>query len=80
MDTDRFIKQALYEMFMARQEGDLLMDIPDVQDSWRALCTYAVDEAYWNARVRALREQPVIEVNIGNHIVPAADMAFTISS
>ena len=79
MESDRMIKQALYGMFMEPHEGDLLMDIPKVK-SWRALCTYAIDEDYWNARVRALGQNPVLEVNMSGHIEPEAEFAFTINS
>ena len=59
MGTDRKLKQAVFEMFRAPKEGDLLMDAPE-RDSWRCLCTYACDRDYWRARVRAMR-QPQVE-------------------
>ena len=46
LGPERLIKQAVYEMFMAPQAGDLLMDAPDTKGSWRQLCTYACDEEY----------------------------------
>ena len=59
MGTERMLKQAVFEMFKAPKEGDLLMDAP-TRDSWRCLCTYACDRDYWRARVRAMK-QPVVE-------------------
>ena len=46
MGTDRKLKQAVFEMFRAPKEGDLLMDAPD-RESWRGLCTYTCDRDYW---------------------------------
>ena len=70
------IKQAVYEMFMARQKGDLLMDAP-ATSSWRELYTFACDREYWRARVRGMR-QPKVEVDIGQHKAPGVTIAFTI--
>ena len=51
-------------MFKAPQEGDLLMDAPEVNGSWKLLTTYACDKEYWKARVRGLKGQPRIDVNL----------------
>ena len=56
MGPERKVKQAVYEIFRAPSEGDLLMDVPKVS-SWRQLGILAFDKEGWRARVRALRGQ-----------------------
>ena len=43
MGSERKLKQAVFEMYIRRQEGDLLMDAP-VTTSWRMLLTIAGDK------------------------------------
>ena len=76
MGTERLLKRAAYEMFKNRKAGDLLMDAPTHQ-TWKELCTYAVDRDYWRARVRSMK-QPRIRVE-GPEIMPSACNPFTIS-
>ena len=66
MGTERLLKQAVFEMFKSPQEGDLLMDAPDVEGSWKMLCTLAWDndKKYWKPRVRELKDQPRISMKI----------------
>ena len=45
MGTEHKLKQAVFEMFRAPKEGDLLMDAPD-RESWSGLCTYVCDRDY----------------------------------
>ena len=78
MGPDRKLKQAIFEIFKARKEGDMLMDAP-ATTSWRELCAFAVDEEYWRTRVRAMR-QPRLTVEMGPHKVESDAFAFTISS
>ena len=66
MGTDRMLKRAVFEMFKARKPGDMLMDPPE-HDSWRALCTAAMDKEKWRARVRVLR-QPRVTVDMSGHL------------
>ena len=61
-DTGRKIKQEVFEMFKARQEGDLLMDAPEYT-SWRELQQHAADVENWNARVRSLRQPRITLIN-----------------
>ena len=56
MGPERKVKQAVFEMFKAPTEGDLLMDVPAVS-SWRQLNTIAADRDGWRDRVRAMRGQ-----------------------
>ena len=63
MGSERKLKQALYEMFVRPREGDMLMDVPNTNGSWRELLKYAVDKDYWRTRVRAMR-QPRVRVEI----------------
>jgi hypothetical protein len=58
MGTDRKVKQAVFEMFKAPTEGDILMDAPKV-DSWKQLLAMADGKKgreEWRRRVRELRE------------------------
>lgn len=77
MTKERKIKQTIFMMFKTPQPGDMLMDAPKT-DSWRELCTYALDRDYWRARVRSLR-QPRVTVIMGSHHEPGAEFAFTVS-
>ena len=45
MKMDRKLKQALFQMFQNRKQGDLLMDIPNT-GSWRELKKYTDDRNY----------------------------------
>ena len=79
MYRDRKLKQAVYEMYKMRREGDLLMDVPKTE-SWRELTTYAWDKDYWRARVRAMR-QPRVAVEVsGAQTVEGATLSFTVST
>ena len=45
MGKERMLKQAIFEMYSAPQEGDMLMDTP-ATDSWWELGAYAWDREY----------------------------------
>ena len=45
MGSERKLKQAIFEMFKARSEGDMLMDVPETT-SWRELTTYGCDKEW----------------------------------
>ena len=77
MGPVRQVKQAVYEMFRNRHEGDLLMDAPK-HNSWRELCSKACDRDLWAALVRKLTH-PVLTVDIGSHHVEGETLSFTIS-
>ena len=79
MGQDRKLNQAVFELFKAPSQGDLLMDSPKV-DSWRELMRFVADRDYWKARVRGLRQQPIVEVNLGKHVEDSIWTPFTISS
>ena len=57
------MKQAVYEMYRNPKPGDLLMDTPKVKP-WRELVSFACDKEYWKARVRSMRQQPVVSVDM----------------
>ena len=46
MESDRKLKQAVFEMFKCRKTGDTFMDAPD-HASWREICTHAMDKNRW---------------------------------
>ena len=73
------LKQAVYEIFRAPSQGDLLMDAPSTS-SWKELKQFAADRDFWKARVRRLRQQPVVKVTLGKHIEEEKWAPFTISS
>ena len=79
MGTERKVKQAIFIMYKAPQQGDMLMDAP-ATDSWRELCTYACDREYWKARVRSMRQPRITTVNIGSHIEDGRTVPFTVST
>ena len=79
MGKDRKLKQAVYEMFRAPKPGDLLMDAPKVK-SWYELGAYAWDKEYWKARVRSMRQRPVVRIDIGKHVEASSWAPFTVSS
>lgn len=76
MGTDRLLKQAIFEMFKNRQEGDMLIDAP-THKSWRELCTYAADRDYWRTRVRSMKQSRIRVED--PQIVQSSCMSFTIS-
>ena len=78
MGQERKLKQAVFEMFKMRNEGDLLMDAPSTT-SWRELTTHAMDKDYWRARVRAMK-QPRVTVDMGTHIEEGETLSFTVSN
>lgn len=65
VESDRLIKQAVFEMFKTPQKGDLLMDVPTTA-SWRELDKLADDRDYWKERVCKLAQQRVY-VDMGRH-------------
>ena len=80
MGRERKIKQAIFEMYKAPQQGDMLMDAPRT-DSWRELCTYGCDREYWKTRVRALRQSRVTTASLlGPHHEEAKTAPFTVST
>ena len=79
MGSERMLKQAIFEMYKASQEGDMLMDAP-ATDSWRELANYACDRDYWRARVRALQQPRITTVSIGSHREAGETVPFTVST
>ena len=79
MGKDRKLKQAVFELYKAPSQGDLMMDAPKV-DSWSELMKLAADRDYWKARVRGFRQQPIVKVDLGNHVEDSSWAPFTISS
>ena len=79
MDSKRKLKQAVYELYKSPQRGDLLIDSPKTK-SWRELMRYAEDKEFWKARVRGMRQQPVIKVSMGAHVEEGSWAPFTVSS
>ena len=79
MGDERKLKQAVFELFKAPSQGDLLMDAPKV-NSWRELKQFAADRVYWRARVRGLRQRPIVEVDLGKHVEDGSWAPFKISS
>ena len=79
MDSERKLKQAVYELYRLPRRGDLLMDAPKTK-SWRELMHYAEDKEFWKARVRGMRQQPVINVSMGAHVEEGSWAPFTVSS
>ena len=77
MGPERKIKQAVFELFKAPTEGNLLMDAP-VVGSWKELCTYAMDREYWRTRVRKMK-QPRVHIQMGPHVAEGSWAPFTIS-
>ena len=79
MGSDRKLKQAVFELYKSPSAGDLLMDSPKTK-SWRELMQYAADKEYWKARVRVMRQCPVVNVNMGTHVEDGSWAPFTVSS
>ena len=79
MDQSRKLKQAVYEMFKSRREGDLLMDAPETK-SWRELTTYAWNRKYWGARVRAMQKPRVAVEVSGVQFEEGVTLSFTVSN
>ena len=79
MGQDRKLKQAVFEIFKAPSEGDLLMDAPKMS-SWRELTQFAADRDFWKTRVRRLRQDPLVKVTVGQHVEEGRWAPFTISS
>ena len=79
MGVERKLKQAIFELYSAPTPGDLLMDAPKTR-SWRELLSYAEDREYWKARVRSMRQQPVVHVDMGQHVEVGSWAPFTVSS
>ena len=78
MGQTRKLKQAVFEMFKLRREGDLLMDAPTAK-TWRELTTYAADKKYWKARVRAMKQPKVAVAVRGAQFVEGETLSFTVS-
>ena len=79
MGQERKLKQTVFEIYKSTKQGDLLMDAPKVR-SWRELTSYAADKEYWKARVRCMRQQPVMKVHAGKHVEAGSWAPFTVSS
>ena len=71
------LKQAVFEMFKQRSEGDMLMDAPEAE-SWRQLLKYVSDRNYCHTRVRSMM-QPRVWVEMGPHLEEGGWAPFTIS-
>ena len=78
MGAERKPKQTVYDMYMARSEGDILMDAPTA-GSCRELQKFAEDRNYWSMRVRKMR-QPRVRVEMGSHVEKGAGGPFTVIS
>ena len=79
MGRESMLNQAIFEMYKAPQEGDMLMDATTT-DSWRELGNYAWDRDYCRARVRALRQPRLTTVSIGPHREAGTTVPFTVST
>ena len=79
LGPERKIKQAVYEMFKHRSEGDLLMDVPQHR-SWNHLCTQACDRETWRVRVCALKQMPIVSVVMGSQVEAEQTLSFTVST
>ena len=77
MGPETKIKQAVFELFKAPTEVNLLMDAL-VVGSWKELCTRAMNKEAWRERVRCPRQSPKIRVDIGPHRVVATELSFTV--
>ena len=57
MGPERLLKRAVFEMFKTPQDGDLLMDAPNLQTgSWRELCTLAYNRDFRRTRVGTMKQ------------------------
>ena len=63
MGLERKLQQTMFELYKTPSSGDLLMDVSKV-NSWRELKHFAADGDYWKSRVRSLRQQPIVKVNL----------------
>ena len=80
LDSDRMIKQAVFEMFKAPTDGDLLMDAPRTK-SWRELCQSAFAKEQWRSRVWALKQPRITSIKMGPHTEEQEqNFTFTISN
>ena len=79
MGPERKLKQAVFEMFKKRSQGDLLMDAPKHNGSWRMLCTMACAREQWRMRVRLLT-QTRISIELGSHVEEGKTVSFTINA
>ena len=79
MSSERKLKQAVFELYSSPKSGDLLMDAPKTR-SWRELKAYAEDKEYWKARVRCMRQRPVVTIDVGAHVEAGSWAPFTVSS
>ena len=81
MGPERKLREVVFEIFIVPKQGDLLMDAPKVK-SWRELRAYAYaqDKEFWKARVRVMRQQPVVRVDIDKHAEAGSCAPFTVSS
>ena len=79
LGPERKIKQAVFEMFKDRSEGDLLMDAPQHR-SWRHLCSQPCDRERWRVRVRAMKQIPIVSVTMGPQVEEEQTMSFTMST
>ena len=55
------------------------MDVPRAK-SWCELATYTNDKEYWRTRVRSMRQQSVVQVDVGRHVEAGSWAPFTVSS
>ena len=87
LGPERLIKQAVFEMYKNRQDGDLMMDAPETR-SWRQLTNYAADRDYWRTRVRRMKQprvameqprEPRVTVDMGSHFEGEQTLYFTVS-
>ena len=79
MGQERKLKQAVFEIYKSPKPGDLLMDAPKSK-SWRELTTYAADREFWKAKVRRMRQQPVVRIRMGGHVETGSWAPFTVST
>ena len=79
MGPERLLKRAVFEMYKAKTDGDLLMDAPQ-HTSWYDLCSQACDRERWRTLVRAMKQSPIVSVSIGTHMEAEMEMSFTVST
>ena len=79
MGTDRQLKRAVFVMLKKPREDNLLMDASR-RDSWRKLTECAMDRDRWRMRVRALKQQPRVRIQLGSHVEKESGwLPFTVS-
>ena len=76
---ERKLKETIFEILKTPKPGDLLMDVPKVR-SCRELLSFADDKEFWKSRVMSMRQQSVVHVELGKHVVEGSWAPFTVRS